>query len=144
MKTLSPLVFLFVSSVCFSQTHQMISESINFTTFNKRVKNVPKELFDYTPSEFQNHPDFGILPKNSPQGNFIELVNKRTDSTRYYMDINSPKDIAIQKGYGPINYKDINGDLREINFELFPTPNSGIYKTSFQPNVPDRQRLCSE
>ena len=135
MKTLSPLVFLFVSSFCFSQKHQMISENFNFTTFNKRVKNVPKELFDYTPSEFQNHPDFGVLPKNSPQGNFIELVNKRTDSTRYFMNINSPKDIAIQKGYGPINYKDNNGDLREINFELFPTPNSGIYKTIFQPNV---------
>lgn len=119
----------------FAQNNGLEAFEYNFTSFYKREKAITPELLSLTPEKFQSHPDFGILPKNAPKGTYIELIHMRTDSSRYYVDVKSPKNIAIQKGYGPINFKDSNGNLREIDFSLFPSQTPGIYETSSQPSV---------
>lgn len=136
IKKLTKNVFLSLilwSCVCKAQTSQMVSSAFNFSGFNIRQQHITPRLLELTPAAYHTHPDFGILPKSAPKGDYIELIDKRTDSTRTFVKSSSPKDIAIQKGYGPINFMDSTGKLREIDFDLYPTATAGIYQTSFQP-----------
>lgn len=138
MKNYTLVVLVILCSVFVklnAQTNGMNSKAFNFTSFNSRQVHITPLLLSLTPADYQNHPDFGILPAYAPKGDYIELIHKRTDSTRMYVSASSPKDIAIQKGYGPINFRDSANQLREIDFELHPTATAGVYKTSSQPHV---------
>ena len=135
MKFLLLIVCIIYSIISVAQTPDLVSSEFNFTSFHKREKVVTPELLSLIPVEFRHHPDFGIQPKSKPAGNFMELIHKRTDSTRTFIDIKHPNNFAIQKGYGPMHFTDANGNLIEKDFELYPTLNQGVFKTSLQPNI---------
>lgn len=135
MKFLLLIVCIIYSIISVAQTPDLVSSEFNFTSFHKREKVVTPELLSLIPVEFRHHPDFGIQPKSKPAGNFMELIHKRTDSTRTFIDIKHPNNFAIQKGYGPMHFTDANGNLIERDFDLYPTTNQGVYKTRLQPNI---------
>src|SRR4051812_47272018 len=62
----------------------------------------------------EQHPEYGILPFNSPCTSCIEEMEKRTANSREFYSNNSDgsKSIFIQKSPGNINIKDKDGFWR--------------------------------
>jgi len=112
---------------------QIQSSTNNYTSFEfLHEKNITAELEKLTPNEWKQHPDYGILPFHAPCNNCIELIQKRTDSTRYFLD-NENQKIYMQSGDQTMHFRDENGYIRErLNF-LFPTNKEHIFNTKFQP-----------
>jgi hypothetical protein len=75
--------FLSLQLAAQSQQKTMQSGPGNMSSFVNTKKNVSEELLRLTPKEFQNHPEFGLTPVNAPPG-CIELIQKRTEYSRYY------------------------------------------------------------
>ncbi len=87
------------------------------------VKLITDELNSLTPIEARNNPDYGVLAETSPCTDCIELIQKRTENTRYYVKKGTNgSGFMLSKGYFPINYRDNNGFLRAINERLKPDP----------------------
>jgi len=112
---------------------QMRVKKNDYTTFAEEQTSITPELIQLTPAAFQSHPDFGIPPVNTPDG-YIELIQRRTLDSRYYIKNNSGGDeFAIQKSAGAINYYDADGNLRAMDFSLHQTSTPGIYAAAAQP-----------
>jgi len=58
----------------------------NYLTFRSRAPKITEELRTMTPVEFHSHPEFGVLPYNAPCEDCYELLDKRTDTTKYYVE----------------------------------------------------------
>ncbi len=129
MKISVLLFFVFLSFAAFSQVSQtegvmQPKSSYNFNSFSPLpTKTITAELLTLTPTEFQTHPEFGIVPYNAQCSNCIELVNKRTANSRYFVKNQSnEKTFFIQQGFGTIHFKDINNNLVTIDPALHPHP----------------------
>ncbi|CAN5146214.1 hypothetical protein BH09BAC5_BH09BAC5_08370 [soil metagenome] len=105
----------------------------NFSTITTRLPVITSELDSLTPQNFHSSPDYGILPENVPCSDCIELIQKRTSDSRYYIKNGTGgKTFYVQTSMGNINYVDSAGWMREINPSL-KTPVAGIYKAENQP-----------
>lgn len=102
----------------------------NFTSFTKQSVDNIKSWKKYNSKKFYNHPEFGVLPSNSPEGNIVEDLSKRTEKSRYFVNLDQPSEFYIQKGYYPINYQDENGFWRAIETGLSPTENQ-VYQSRY-------------
>lgn len=60
MKTIYILLFIFSVDCYFAQTQGLEAHEYNFTSFYKREKVITPTLLSLIPSEYHNHPDFGI------------------------------------------------------------------------------------
>lgn len=87
--------------------------------------------------EFYTHPDFGKLTFKSPYGkNVVEDISKRTETERFYIDVDHPSYFYVQKSSNPINiyvdgfYRAIDPSMHKLNQSVFV---SGYqpYETSF-------------
>ncbi|HEV7230379.1 MAG TPA: PKD-like domain-containing protein [Bacteroidia bacterium] len=105
----------------------------NMSSFANTSKSVSDELLRLTPKEFQNHPEFGLTPVNAPP-ECIELIQKRTEYSRYYVKKGSNgKEFYLSQAYSPINYKDNQGNLLAIYYKLKPDPTqAGLYTSPNQ------------
>lgn len=124
-----------------AQNTQMISASVNYTSFvYPNTQKISKELDSLTPKGLKKNPDYGILPLNAPCNNCVELIEKRTDYERQFVEGN---EIYNQKGYSKINFKDKEGFYREINPRLYPIGN-GVFKAFNQkcPTFVDTLENC--
>lgn len=109
-------------------TQEMVTLQNNFSTFPVKFAEVTPELMELTPEAFQSNPDFGILPENVPCYDCIELIHKRTLSSRYYIKKGSGgKEFYIQQCQGNFNYEDANGMIVAVDARLTPTSVPGIY-----------------
>ena len=80
----------------------------------------------YNDPEYYSHPDFGTLTFSAPYGkNVVEDISKRTEYSRYYIDIDHPAYFYIEKSTKPLHL-DINGDwvaidpsLRQLNQDFY-------------------------
>ncbi len=125
-------VFYCFSLVCFSQGGgQMKGVTRNVSSFSAPgTKNITPELIQLTASAFREHPDFGILPEDSPCSDCIELLEKRTLKSRYYVKNGSNgKEFFCQAGYENLNYKDEKGWMRAMNPDLKASSLPGVYET---------------
>jgi len=107
----------------------------NYTTFELPYeKNITTELEKLTPDEWKQHPDYGILPFYAPCNNCVELIHKRTDSTRYFIENNTQgRKIYAQTGEQIMHFRDENGYIRErLNF-LLPSEKPHVFKTISMP-----------
>ena len=84
MKIILLLSLILFNVLLFAQSMQ--SYEGNYLTFRSRAPKITEELKTMTPSEFHSHPEFGILPYNAPCENCYELIHKRTDTTKYYVE----------------------------------------------------------
>ena len=64
------------------------------------VKLITDELNSLTPPDARNHPDYGVLAETSPCTDCIELIQKRTENTRYYVKKGTNgSSFMLSKGY---------------------------------------------
>lgn len=109
----------------------MQSGAGNFTTLSPRASTkVSPELLKNATEQAKKHPDFGILPLDAPCKDCYEVIDKRTESSRYF--VKNRNEYMVQKAYGVINYKDKNGFLREKDISIYATPAAGIYASNNQ------------
>lgn len=144
MKTYFAFLALVLSASLFSiygqSTYQkggVKSETFNFSSFLElKTRNITSELDSLTPEAFKQHPEYGILPHYAPCSECVELIHKRTDSTRYFIKNGSGgKEFILQSSYKTLHYKDEQGNLRENLAFVFPTNNPQIFQTSHQKEV---------
>lgn len=97
---------------------------LNFISFgNLSGPVVSNELDQKTPEPFKSHPEYGINPHNTQCTDCIELIDKRTDSTRYFIKNGSNGSaFSVQKGYAPLHFKNNNNQLITIDPRLKPHP----------------------
>lgn len=91
---------------------------------------ITEQLSNETPSFYKSNPEYGVLPLNASCDECVELIHKRTEYTREY--VNGSK-VYSQTGYNKINYVDSNGYYREINYYLYPTAQSDVFASLKQP-----------
>lgn len=66
---------------------------------------------------YENHPDALLIPVFAPDDNAIEILHKRTETTRYFVDATNPTLVYSQGALGPLHYK--SGDQwRTIDHRL--------------------------
>src|SRR5687767_6137425 len=77
----------------------------NFNNIPRRL--VTQELLRQTPPGFQSHPEFGVLPFDAQCSDCIELIDKRTPDSRYFIKNGTGGNVFyVQKSYGPMHYYD--------------------------------------
>ncbi len=115
---------------------EMSAEDYNFSSFASRVKVITSELLKSTPDSLEKHPDFGILPPNTPCSNCYELLDKRETNKRQYVKYGENGALNYyQTAYDSYNYYDNNGWLRALDVRLYPTNQSNVYSANNQPAV---------
>jgi len=128
---------------------QMVATSTNranYYTFELPAeKIITAELDKLTPPEWKAHPDYGVLPHYAPCHNCVELIHKRTDSTRYFIENNTDgKKIYLQSGDNTMHFRDQNGHVREQIHLMFPTQTPHVFRSMLQPepleiDIPQQQ-----
>lgn len=125
------LFYLFFSASMHSQNNAMVAVAPNYSSFAVPVQsNITTQLSNQTPASYQNNPEYGVLPLNAPCDQCVELIHKRTDYAREYVE--GTKRYS-QTGYNKINYVDSNGYYREIDYYLYPTSQSDVFASLKQP-----------
>lgn len=113
----------------------------NFTSFSEKHNSRSAEMESLTDPALRSHPEYGVLPYNAPCEDCFELLEKRTEQGRYFVDNGTGGGrFHVQKSYGNIHYKDAAGRLITIDPQLYPTAEPGVYAASQQP-VPTRLDL---
>jgi gliding motility-associated-like protein len=98
----------------------------NFTSFTEAQISKHMELWIKLNKGFEDHPELGVLPKNAPCEDCIELLGKRTSDTRHYLSANDTTVFFVQRGNQPLHFE-IDGFLRTIDHRL---KKGNIYSSS--------------
>jgi len=139
MKCRMTYFFIVIMSISMSITSSLSAQEAkegmnikknNYQTLSEQNRENIQFWKDQNDEEFYIHPEFGLLPSNSPNGNIVEDLSKRTIDTRYFIDVDNPSEFHVQKGYFPINYLDSNNHWRAIETELASIGNS-IYESKY-------------
>ncbi len=125
------LCFLFFSARMHSQSNAMVAGLPNYTSFGVTTQTlITSQLGKETPAAYKNNPEYGVLPLNTSCNECVELIHKRTEYTREYVN---GSQVYSETGYNKINYVDSNGYYREINSYLSTTGQSNVYAAMNQP-----------
>lgn len=114
---------------------QMGVKHFNFTTFREDVKFTPPVLSRNSSAEAKANPEYGILPYNAQCTECVELIDKRTLDTRFYIDPKKVGHTYSQSSYFPLHYKSSKGDMwHTIDRRLRPVAGQpGVYEAKNQP-----------
>ena len=66
-------------------------------------------------SSLEDHPEYGILPYQSPCESCAEVIEKRTPDSRYFISTIDPNEIYSQQFAGTSAFHDPNGFLRSLD-----------------------------
>jgi len=101
--------------------HQKV---LNFDSFSTiQIPIVTDELVSLTPTHFQSHPEFGKVPYNTQCNDCIELLDKRTEGSRYFVKNGTNGNVFfVQQGKGELHYKDVNNNFITVDTRLRPHP----------------------
>lgn len=130
-KILYSFILLAFTLQLFSQGMQV--KKHNFTSFATERNFAPEILVKKTSKENREHPEFGVLPYNAQCTNCVELLDKRTNITRFFINPYRPNYSYSQSSYFPLHYlKD--DKWQTIDYRLFPSAgNPGVYSAPNQP-----------
>lgn len=136
-------LILFMSA----QSQQMHVKQHNSMVFNADKKLITRSLSDASSPQAKQHPEYGILPYNAQCQQCVELIDKRTSNSRFFIDPNNKDHTFSQQSYFPLHYKKEGEDIwRTIDARLTPASNNqGVYVANNQP-VPakcDMNKLCT-
>ncbi len=109
--------------------HQMPAIKNNFTSFTRKYTN-RGELWMARNQAYLRHPDANFADEFSPNKNAIELFEKRTIDSKFYINKDNPSICYAQKSSGPMHFKK-NGQWITIDARLSPKGQS-IYEASNQ------------
>lgn len=140
MKKLYLFVFLFSITLTRGQNGELVYTGNNTTSLTPLRTYPATEGYKYNKSEYHQHPDFGKLTFDAPNGkNVVEDISKRKLDERFYIDLNDPQFFYIQKSGKPINYyKD--GQLLAIDPTLRQTA-PGQFRALRQPRTTEINTL---
>ncbi len=110
-------------------------KTFNFTSFSNDYKKVTEVLEKNSSDTAKRHPEYGIAPYNTQCTHCVELIDKRTVDTRFYLDEQEPFRSYSQKSYFPLHYKKSADDVwRTIDPRLHPDlAHPGVYIADRQP-----------
>jgi gliding motility-associated-like protein len=85
---------------------------------NKRINS--NELSSVTSAFQQRHPEYAVLPADAPCRNCYELLDRRTENSRYFVEMKSKGDqeFIIQQSYGALHYLNESGYWVSIDKRL--------------------------
>jgi gliding motility-associated-like protein len=122
--------FCITAFVSLSQGNNMISRNSNFNSFTKsNIENL-ESWKSLNEQSFWTNPDFGILPEDAPCKNCVEILSKRNEDERFFIDINDRTIVYQQKALGALHFKE-NNIWRRIDTRLKPI-SDGIYSSQQQ------------
>lgn len=98
----------------------------NLTTLNPPLqKVVSPALINETPPEYQDHPEFGILPFGVPFSGGFELLNKRTATSRYFVKETDTGEIFyVQQSLNDLHYRNDKNQWISIDPRLGKVPDA--------------------
>lgn len=83
----------------------MIGSERNYVTFtNANVQHI-SFWKQFNSEAFESHPEFGKLPHDAPCSECVEVLEKRKEDERYFININDPSEFYQQQSYGALHYK---------------------------------------
>lgn len=127
------LIFLGLAGALYSQ--HMEVKHYNLSSFRKDEKVVNQALEDRSSQQAKMHPEYGVVPYNTQCKECVELIDKRTLTTREYIDVNHPNRTYSQSSYFPLHYKNSLNDIwHTIDKRLRPdATHPGVYTAPNQP-----------
>lgn len=111
---------------------EVASPAYNLSHFTAKTRMPDARWLFYNAGE-ANHPDAHYIVPERPAPNAIEVLSKRTETSRYYVDADHPTRIFTQSAYGALHYASKNGEWLLIDHRLSPARKAGIYEASRQP-----------
>lgn len=109
---------------------------INFESFTApNPIHVSEELMTLTNSSAYAHPEFGTNPYNTSCEDCIELIDRRTENTRYFVKkATGGSHFFKQTSSMDLHYKNNKNQLLTIDARLKPTAEAGIFAATEQHN----------
>ena len=101
----------------------------NFTSFTVSKKEHLEEWKKFNKPEYYSHSDFGIDQPTAPCATCVEVLEKRTIDSKYYINYEKPSEFYIQKGIGEFFYKKDN-EWVTIDDKLKPV-SDGLYQSNY-------------
>jgi hypothetical protein len=101
----------------------------NFTSFSNSYK-APDAKWLANNIGYANYPDAGLVSSSDPANNAIEIVAKRTNNSKYYIDKDTASKFYIVTASEDINYQK-NGQWLSIDKRLIPV-SKNIFEASHQ------------
>lgn len=127
MKNLILTISIFLPAFIFAQIQDGVyptKEGVNLSSFTMKDKYAVDIARKHNKEESFSNPDFGILPLGELKG-FVEVLDKRTETERYFVNEQNESKVYFSKSSNPINfYKD--GYWRAIDTRLAPEE-TGVY-----------------
>ena len=102
----------------------------NYTSFTTQVIN-KDAVTAAANSGYEADPELGLIYKNAPCTNCYELIGKRTEINKTFVNKDDRHEIFTQTSTAPMHYKDADGRWRTIKPWLQPAGN-GIYAATEQ------------
>ncbi len=132
MKTLCTLVASFGFFLTFAQNmHVKVPNYFSFTQTERRVSS---NLLRESSTAARQHPEFGILPYNAQCTNCVELIDRRTIDSRWFIDPANSAHTFSQQSIFPLHYKNSDGVWSTIDGRLKPLKGrTGVYASLNQP-----------
>ena len=113
-----------------SQGGAVMERKGNFSSFTGTHKNNATEVAQMNKGH-ENDPELGVLYPDAPCSNCYEVLDKRTETRKYFVQqgTNGTKFI-LQSGSRPLHYKDATGNWRTISDRLAANNTQhGVYAT---------------
>lgn len=132
MKKLFALpALLLLGTALFAQN--MAVKKFNTTSFKPDVRSVSELLSQKSSAEAKQHPEYGILPYNSQCLECVELIDKRTIDSRFFINPVDENHSFSQKSYFPMHYKKSAADIWRTIDPRLREKAPGVYVAENQP-----------
>lgn len=112
------------------QLIQAASTERNYAYFTPRKRNIDEKWLKYNDGE-SGHPDAAYIPAVQPAADVIEILGRRSETTRYFVDAGNPSRVFSQSAYGALHYRK-DGRWLSIDHRLDRLDNR-IIEASRQP-----------
>ena len=113
----------------------MVVKKPNLISFGQVKKRVTSILDTMSGRLARVHPEYGILPFNAQCSECVELIDRRTLNTRFFIDPYVSCHTFSQSSYFPLHYRNSPTDIwRTIDPRLEPDSiHQGVYTANRQP-----------
>jgi gliding motility-associated-like protein len=123
-------VFCLIAFLSFTQSNEMQPRVSNFNSFSEsKIENL-EEWKSFNDQAHWSNPDFGILPEDAPCSNCVEILSKRKEDERFFVDLKDRTIVYQQKSLGALHYLE-NNIWRRIDTRIRHI-GSGIYASTHQ------------
>lgn len=112
----------------------MGTKVFNFTSFTEAKKTSAALQDKRSSPQARVHPEYGILPFNAQCNDCVELIDRRTMYSRFFIDPMREGHTFSQQSYFPLHYPDRDSQWRTIDHRLRPEQgHPGVYTAMQQP-----------